>query len=54
MSKDVKISPALLNQIIDVLECFEPDPSDPILSYCLKYVLSTLLKKKQLLNSQKS
>jgi len=54
MTDNVKISVGLLNQTIDFLESLAPLDFDPILAIYHRYVLQSLLQKKQALERRKS
>ena len=54
MGDHVKIRLGLFNQTIDLLESFDPKEFDPLLACCHKYVLLSLLEKRDRLNLRKS
>jgi len=51
---NVKIPQTLFYQTIDLLECIDIPPDDPILANCRHFVLSAYLRKKQKLDLRKS
>lgn len=54
MGDSVKISIGMFNQTIDLLESFDTHDLDPVLVCYHKYVLSSFLDKRKLLDLRKS